>query len=156
MHNHSVKLEQMIPLILDRLEAGESVQFTTRGTSMRPMLFGDRDQIILSPLPEKLKKYDLPLYQRDDGQFVLHRIVKTGETFTCIGDNQYEYEQGIRPEQIIAVATGFVRNGKMYSTAALSHRIYCRFWHITRPVRYWLFVAHTALTKRFGTRHQQV
>ena len=115
MSDVSLRLAQILPLIQERLAAGESVQFTPRGTSMRPMLEGGRDQVILSPLPEKLQKYDLPLYRRPDGQFVLHRVVEAGETYTCIGDNQIVFEHGVPHEWMIALATGFIRKGKKYS-----------------------------------------
>ena len=95
MSDVALHLAEILPIMQERLAAGESVQFTPRGTSMRPMLEGGRDQVILSPLPKEIKKYDLPLYRRPDGQFVLHRVVKTGETYTCIGDNQYALEPGV-------------------------------------------------------------
>ena len=69
MRNNTVRLEELMPLIRERLAAGESVRFSPHGTSMLPMLKDGRDQVILSPLPEKLKKYDLPLYQRKNGQY---------------------------------------------------------------------------------------
>ena len=125
----------LMPFIREQLAAGESVKFTPQGTSMKPMILGGRDQVIISPKPEKWKKYDISLYQRDNGQYVLHRIVKVGQTFTCIGDNQYEYEEGVRPDQTIAIATGFVRKGKTYSTTQMSYRVYCRCWHWSRGIR---------------------
>ena len=142
MHNVSIRLEQIYPLMLEQLANGESVQFTPRGTSMRPMIYGGRDQVILSPAPAKLRKYDIPLYRRANGQFVLHRIVKVGDTYTCIGDNQFDYEPGVRHDQIIAVTTGFIRNGKKCSVHSLSYWLYCRLWHFGRPVRkaYWRII----------------
>lgn len=136
MHNNEVRLVELMPLFRERLAAGENVQFTPQGTSMKPMILGGRDQVILSPKPEKWKKYDLPFYRRDNGQYVLHRIVKVGQTFTCVGDNQYEYEKGVRPDQMIAIATGFVHKGKQYRTDQLSWRIYYRLWHWSRGTRY--------------------
>ena len=136
MRKNEVRLEEVMPFFREQLAAGESVKFTPRGTSMKPMILGGRDQVILSPKPEKWKKYDLPFYQRDNGQYVLHRIVKVGDTLTCIGDNQYVYEEGVRPDQMIAIATGFVRKGKTYSTNRFAYRIYCRFWHFSRGIRY--------------------
>lgn len=136
MHKNEVRLEALMPLFRERLAAGESVKFTPQGTSMKPMILGGRDQVILSPKPEKWKKYDLPFYQRDGGQYVLHRIVKVGDTLSCVGDNQYVCEKGLRPDQMIAIATGFVRKGKTYSTDRFSYKIYCRFWHWSRGIRY--------------------
>lgn len=138
MRKNEVRLEDVIPFFLERLAAGESVKFTPQGTSMIPMILGGRDQVILSPKPEKWKKYDLPFYQRDNGQYVLHRIIRVGDTLTCIGDNQFIYEEGLRPDQMIAIATGFVHRGKTYSTTQLSYKIYCRFWHLTRGIRRFL------------------
>ena len=140
MPNTPVWLEQLLPLLQERLAAGESVQFTPRGISMRPMIEGGRDQVVLSPLPEKLKKYDLPFYRRDDGQFVLHRIVKVGQTYTCIGDHQLVYETGVRQDQMIALATGLYRKGKYHSLDSFGYRLYSRLWHWMRPLRrftYW-------------------
>lgn len=99
---------------------------------MCPMLRHGADTVELSPLPLKLKKYDVVLYKRDNGKYVLHRIVKTGETYTCIGDNQYFKETGLRRDQMIAVVTAFTRNGKNYTVKSLGYRIYYRLWHYSR------------------------
>ena len=122
----------LMPLIKEELAAGRSVRFSPSGTSMLPMLQDGRDQVVLSPLPKKLRKYDLPLYQRENGQYVLHRIVKVSDEYVCIGDNQFVTETGLRHDQMIAVVTSFIRKGKEYRTDALGYRIYCRFWHYTR------------------------
>ena len=139
MPDTSVQLAQVWPLMQERLAAGESVQFTPQGISMRPTLYGGRDQVVLVSLPEKLKKYDLPLYRRDDGHFVLHRIVKVGETYTCIGDNQLVYEHGVRKDQMLALAAGIHRKGKYYRTDTLGYRIYVRIWCWGRIFRRVLF-----------------
>ena len=131
-----MRLEQLMPLIREYLAAGKTVKFSPRGISMLPMLRQGIDDVVLSPLPEKLKKYDLPLYQRDDGHFVLHRIVRVGETYTCIGDNQFELEHGLRHDQMIALVTAFYRNGKYHSVNELTYRIYCRFCHYSRGLRH--------------------
>lgn len=136
MSDISIRLAQVWPLMQERIAAGESVQFTPHGTSMRPMLYGGRDQVVLAALPEKLKRYDLPLYLRADGHFVLHRVVKAGQTYTCIGDNQFAYERGLRHDQMLAVVTGFYRNGKFYSVDSFGYRLYSRLWCWSRPVRY--------------------
>lgn len=124
-----------MPLIRERLAKGVTVQFKPKGTSMRPMLRQGIDSVVLAPLPEKLKKYDLPLYQRDNGQYVLHRIVEVGDTYTCIGDNQYEYEHGVRHDQMIGLVTGFYRDQEYHSVTQLSHRLYRSLWHHSRKLR---------------------
>ena len=135
MLEHNVRLEDMIPLIQECLAQGQNVRFSPRGISMLPMLRQGRDTVVLSPVPELLEKYDLPLYRREDGQFVLHRIVAVGEKYTCMGDNQFLPESGLSHTQMIAVVSAFTRNGKEYSVDEPGYRLYCRFWHYSRPVR---------------------
>lgn len=125
-----------MPLMKEYLSAGKTVKFAPRGISMLPMLRQGRDCVVLSPLPSKLKKYDLPLYQRDDGHYVLHRIVKVGDTYTCIGDNQFEFESGLRHDQMIAVVSAFTRGEKVYSVRDLEYQLYCRIWHYSRSLRH--------------------
>ena len=136
-----------MPLIREQLESGQSVRFSPRGTSMLPMLRQGLDSVTLSPLPETLRKYDLPLYRRDNGQYVLHRIIHAGDSFTCMGDNQFVPETGLRRDQMIAVVTAFCREGREIPVRAPGYRIYCRLWHFSRPVRY-LFRRFAGLLRR--------
>ena len=128
-------LEQLMPLIRERIAIGQSVWLDPKGTSMLPMIRQGKDSVRLSPVPAQLKKYDLPLYQRENGQYVLHRIVKAGKSYTCVGDNQFELEKGLKHEQMIAVVTAFSREGKRHSVTELRYWAYCRFWHYSRPIR---------------------
>lgn len=131
-------LEELMPIMRECLAAGKSFRFSPRGVSMLPMLREGKDSVLLSPVPEKLKKYDIPLYQRDNGKYVLHRIVSIGESYTCIGDNQFSYENGIRHEQVIAVVTGFYRGEKYFSTENLLYKSYCVLWQKSRSLRHFL------------------
>lgn len=130
-----VRLEQLMPLIRQQLAAGHTVTFGPRGISMLPMLRQGIDTVEFSPVPQTLKKYDLPLYQRDNGEYILHRIVAAGETYTCMGDNQFIPEQGLRQDQMLALVTAFYRGGKRIRVDAWHYRLYCRFWHYSRPIR---------------------
>ena len=130
------RLEDLLPLIREGLESGKNVRFSPRGVSMLPMLRQGIDSVILSPVPEKLKKYDLPLYRRSSGQFVLHRIVGVGDTYTCIGDNQFDLEPGLRHDQMIALVTAFTRGNRLIRVDHPIYWLYCRFWHYSRPVRH--------------------
>ncbi len=146
MHNKKLtSIDEMIPLIEERIKSGGKVSFTPMGISMYPMLRNGVDRVVLSPKPDKLKKYDVILYRRNNGQYILHRIICTGESYTCIGDNQYKREKGIREEQIIAVVTSFTRKEREYSVNEFAYKIYCRVWHYTRLPRRLL----RALKRRF-------
>lgn len=125
-----------MPLFREQLAAGNRVRFFPKGTSMLPMIRQGVDSVTLAPLPERMKKYDLPLYQRDNGQYVLHRILHVGQTITCIGDNQYDKETGLREDQMIGLVTAFSRNGKEYSVTDWRYWLYCRVWCYSRPLRH--------------------
>ena len=133
---YQTDLDTLLPLIQECLSNGQSVRFSPRGISMLPMLRQGIDSVVLSPAPEHLKKYDLPLYQREDGKYILHRIVGAGNTYICMGDNQFQEEPGIRRDQILALVTGFYRGDTYHSVKEPGYRLYCRFWHWSRPVRH--------------------
>ena len=133
---HFTRMEDLMPMFREQLQAGHSVKFSPQGISMLPMLRQGRDSVVLSPPPERLKKYDLPLYIRDNGKYVLHRVIKVGETYTCMGDNQFVPEPGLRHDQMIGVVTAFYRDDKEHSVQDISYRLYCRGWHHSRPLRH--------------------
>lgn len=90
-------------------------------------------------------QYDLIVAAGGDGtrngQYVLHRIVKAADTYTCIGDNQFEKEPGLTHDQMIALVTAFYRGEKRREVDSWQYWLYCRFWHFSRPVRrIWLGV----------------
>ena len=103
---------------------------------MLPTIRPNRDVVVVSKLPQQLKKYDLPLYRRKNGKFVLHRIVAVGETYTCVGDGQFELEPGVTQDQMVAIVTTIIRNGREISVDAPMYRLFCRVWHHTRKIRH--------------------
>lgn len=66
---------------------------TIVGDSMMPLLRNRRDMVKVVPVKGVLKKYDLPLYKRPTGEYVLHRIigVKKDHYIIC-GDNRCHKE----------------------------------------------------------------
>lgn len=136
LQTKNMQLDMVMPLIRETIAEGKSVRFSPRGISMLPMLRQGMDSVVLSAVPEKLHKYDLPLYQRKDGKYVLHRIVKAGETYTCMGDNQFESETGLQHFQMIALVTAFTRGDREIPVTDPCYWFYCRFWHYTRPARH--------------------
>lgn len=122
-----VTLSELLPIIDEMLASGKEVCFSPKGTSMLPLLNPDRDSVVVKSPPKKLKKYDLPLYRRSNGQFVLHRVVKVAKngSYVMCGDNQFSRESGIRQNQIIGIVTSFYRNGKHIQSTNFLYRLYC-------------------------------
>ena len=128
-------MKELVPLIKEFIGEGKEVILTARGSSMRPMVKNVRDAIILSAFSGEVSVGDVILYERKSGGFVLHRVVKIGNTYTCIGDNQFVYEKDIKRDQIIAMVSSFWRDGREYSTTSVAYKVYCVLWHRSRFVR---------------------
>lgn len=122
-------MTEIEPMIKKAFDNGEDFNLITAGTSMLPMLRDREDTVVLSQKKGKLKKYDLPLYKRADGSFVLHRIVGKGKDgYKMSGDNHPMIEYPVKDEQIIAVVTAYIRDGKRISVNSIGYKIYC-IWH---------------------------
>ena len=132
-----VFLREVNPLIEETLRGGGEVAFTPAGYSMLPMLRNRQDKIILVQPPLQLKKYDIPLYRRENGQFVLHRVVAVKkDSYALCGDNQWQVEYGIRYEQIVGVVKAFYRGDKYIDcNVGKTYRLYCVIWTKLLPVR---------------------
>ena len=89
-------------------EGRHNVPVPIRGVSMRPFL-RTGDFACLAPLPEKIKKGDILLFQRENNQYVLHRVyqIRRDGTLLMLGDSQLQPEPVTR-EQLRARAA-FVR-----------------------------------------------
>lgn len=134
--NKVVSMEEMIPLIKNQLEAGGKATFTPKGKSMLPMLRDGMDTVTIARAKFPLKKYDLPLYQRKDGSYVLHRVVDLSQgKYVMRGDGQFVKEYGIEESQIIGVVVAFTRKGKKHSCQGLGYRIYVKVWVATVGLR---------------------
>lgn len=151
--SNKVNLADFYPLIKETLDNGGTFSLTITGTSMFPFIVGNRDKVTLSPITKPLKKNDLPLYRRDDGAFVLHRIVKLEKngTYTCCGDHQWWLEKGLRRDQMIGIATAYVRKGKTLTNRNLLYRFYRMTWTWILKYRWVLFRLHAMLKRKSKT-----
>ena len=93
------------------IESGGEFTFYPHGTSMMPLVREGVDQVVLIKA-DTVKKGDVVFYQRDNGQFVLHRVVKVknGKYVMC-GDNQWVLEQGITDKHVLAKMKAVLRDG---------------------------------------------
>lgn len=114
------------------------VALTTSGTSMLPMLRDRKDVVYLTKLKRRPKKYDVVLFQRESGAYVLHRIVAVGSdgTFVFCGDNQTELERGVRADQLVAVVESFERSGvRIDCRKSIAYALYARLQTNSRFLR---------------------
>ena len=124
-----------MPLIKEALAQGQEAIFSPSGISMLPTLMEGRDTVVMVAPPARLRKYDIALYQRENGQYVLHRVVKAKDTYTFAGDNCLRYDKGIAPAQVIAYCTAYIRDGERKELASFSCRMRARIMHHLRLLR---------------------
>ena len=103
--------------------------YTNKGTSMLPLIKEGRDVLLIRRKNGRLKKYDIPLYKRENGHYVLHRVMKVRDNdYVLGGDNHYQMETGITDEQIIGVLTEIIRDGRKVDLNSLKYRLYVFIW----------------------------
>lgn len=138
--------EELLPLVRERLAMGQRVHYLPfQGISMLPMLRQRYDSVELAPLPEKLRKYDLPVYQYPNGKVVMHRVVKVREQdYICLGDNTYSYEY-IAPEQMIGLVSAFKRGDRRIEVTNPLYQAYARIWVFLYPLRKFLLRVRRSL-----------
>lgn len=106
---------------------------TVVGTSMMPLLRQGKDLVKVIPFTGKLLKYDIALFKRPTGEYVLHRVTKIKKDFYVIcGDNRFLREK-IPSEWIIGVAESVFINDeeiKMSDSRQMNYaKKICRtFW----------------------------
>lgn len=123
-----ITLDEIYPAIKETLLSGGTVELPITGTSMFPLLKAGRDTVIIKADSE-YGIGDIIFYRRDDGHFVLHRIVGTDENgFILCGDNQTHLEKNIENRHIIAKVIEIKRDGKIIKTQDPKYSKYVNFW----------------------------
>ena len=139
----------------DVIAHGGRLVYTNVGDSMLPLIRQGRDLLIIEKPHGRLKKYDVPLYRRDSGRYVLHRVLKVRDSdYVICGDNRYNKEYGITDRHIIGVLTAVVRDGREIPVTALRYRLYVHLWCDFFPVRA-LILKAKKIPKRLKRRYEK-
>ena len=107
-----MELKETWPIIKEVISTGGEFHLAPRGNSMLPLIRPGKDTVVLVA-PNDLKKQDIVLYKRANGQFILHRImhIKKDHLLMC-GDNLDYYEYEIKLEDILAKVKDILIDGK--------------------------------------------
>ena len=121
-------LDEYIPLIREVIDSDGEFRLYPHGTSMLPLLRQGKDSVALVKPTEKLKRGDILLYQRTNGQYVLHRLVRVRRdgTLWFSGDNHMTVEKGIERGQIIASTAAVFRGEKRKESTTFGMRFYAK------------------------------
>lgn len=130
-------LEESGASLSEQLAAQGFLVSTTVGMSMYPMLRNRRDRVVILPIESgrRLRRWDLPLYLRADGKYVLHRVIAVKrDGYVIRGDNTYQKEY-VRDAQLLGVVSEFYRGERHVRCSSRLYRTYAALWHLIFPLR---------------------
>lgn len=144
--------------IRTELSKGRFVIISTSGVSMQPLLYGKgkkkTTQALVEPITEPLKEGDLPLFVRQDGKYVIHRLIKVYKDscgnavlYRTRGDNCMTCER-ITPDNMLGIVTEIYRKGRTIKPTDSGYRIYIKLWNIIFPLRYVWYKIRTKIYRR--------
>lgn len=117
----------MLSTIEQELASSGRIMQTTVGDSMEPMLHNRQSIVVIERFDGLLKRNDIPLYKRRNGDYVLHRILRVREhDYIIRGDNCLRKEI-VAHERVIGVMTGFYRDGVLVPMTDRKYRRYVAF-----------------------------
>lgn len=137
MNSRVVANEAYLSVIRELLEEGKEVALTISGNSMSPFFIHERDKVLLGPVQERMKKGDMAIFQRENGQYILHRICRVSEKdqYFFVGDAQTWIEGPIRREQIFGKVKAVCRKGKWLKPGDFWWEFFAHVWIRMIPVR---------------------
>ena len=126
--------EKTIREVLDAY--GKYTSFTS-GYSMWPLIKNQRDNIIVVKNTDRLKKYDIALYEGKNGKYIMHRVVEVHDDhYIIIGDNCITKEY-VTDDMVVGVLAGFYKRGKRYIDCrdGKAQKLYAKIWVALSPLR---------------------
>ncbi|MGN0774057.1 MAG: S24/S26 family peptidase [Candidatus Ventricola sp.] len=131
-----VDTAEYVGVLRGLVEEGHEVSMLVSGSSMSPFLIHLRDTIYFKQPDRPLRAGDIVFYQRDSGQYVMHRILRVrGNVYDIIGDAQTQIERGVRRDQIFAIITRVKRKGRLIGPGDFWWTFFARVWTKLIPLR---------------------
>ena len=97
------------------LESKGVIAFVPSGNSMWPTLKNKGQSVIIERKTDRLNKFDVGFFIRDNGAYVLHRVIEVlPDGYMMIGDSQFNTEK-VLENQVFGVMKGFYEGEKFIS-----------------------------------------
>ena len=126
-------MEELYPILEEQLASGGRCLLPVTGSSMLPALRQGRDAAVLEKRP--VGRGDVILYRRENGAFILHRIVgERGGAWLCCGDNQWQSE-AVPRDRVLAAVSAVRRGGAEWSVSRPAWRLWSALWVGLFPLR---------------------
>lgn len=117
-----------LSLIKELLASNKTVTISVKGTSMRPFYVDGKTQVTLSLPLSTFRKLDVVLFERENGQMVLHRVVKIQPNGLVIQGDALKNKDFVKPDQVVGVVLRHERNGKVHSGRGFWYLSLVRLW----------------------------
>ena len=138
-----------VSVLKELVEEGREVSMLISGSSMSPFLCHGRDHVYFKAPDRPLRVGDMVFYQRQSGQYVLHRICKVKDgSYYIVGDAQTEIEGPVSREQIFALVTRVQRKGRLLGPGNFWWEFFARVWIRLIPLR-------PLLVRAYGLFHRK-
>ena len=136
MNVKTVDTKEYIFALKSLVEEGKEVRLTITGGSMSPFLVHGRDTICFSKPKRQLKKGDMVFYQRENGQYVMHRICRVKKDgYYIVGDAQWRIEGPVPKDAIFALVTSVRRKGRWIDQKNFWWWFFAHIWIRVIPFR---------------------
>lgn len=131
------------------IEKNGVIAFVPGGNSMWPILKNRKQSVVVKKKEGRLKKFDVALYQRPGGSFVLHRVMKAVDGgYVMCGDSQLTLEN-VKEDNVFGIMIGFYRGENYvdvtdekyikevenYYTKKLKRKIRLKFFHLGQRIK---------------------
>ena len=125
-------MEELYPILEEQLASGGRCLLPVTGSSMLPALRQGRDAVLLEKRP--VGRGDVILYRRENGAFILHRIVgERGDLWLCCGDNQWRGE-AVPKDRVLAAVAAVRRGGRETGLSPLWTALWTGLFPVRRPL----------------------
>ena len=121
---------------------------------MEPLLHHRQSTVVIEAVSGPLKPYDVALYRRPTGEYVLHRVVKVLDgAYLIRGDNRLHGER-VPAEWVIGVMTGYYpdESGAYIGCESPRYKAYLRTLN-RRHRRLWLRALPGRLRRKLRFLH---
>lgn len=132
-----IKSAILFESLKELIENGQKVKMTVTGNSMLPFLMEGRDSVELSKSNfEEIRIDDMVLIQREDGAYVMHRVLrKESDHFYMVGDAQTWIEGPLKPEQLKAKITAIYHKKTRIDANHRGYKLIISLWRFLLPNR---------------------
>ena len=147
----NVETREYLSVMEELIHQNEMVTIPVSGFSMNPFLADKRDAVMVKKPDRDLRRGDIVLYKRRNGQYILHRIWKVKrDGYYIAGDDQTMIEGPVLRDQIIGRVEKIRRKGRWIDEKDLLWKFFETVWIRILPLRPVIRKVYSVLAKAWA------